>query len=88
MFKKIATLFRKEAPKRHESAPPREAPRRHESPIEPLPPPKRHESPIVVRTDRDTLRPGSVVVQHDLSYRVTKLLMVNKLGAFYEAKAE
>lgn len=43
---------------------------------------------IIVREDRDTLRPGSVVVKDDRSYRVVKLLMVNKLGAFYEAKAE
>lgn len=43
---------------------------------------------IVVREDRDTLRPGQVVVRDDRSYRVVKLLMVNKLGAFYEAVAE
>ena len=43
---------------------------------------------IVVREDKDTLRPGSVVVRDDRSYRVVKLLMVNKLGAFYEAAAE
>lgn len=43
---------------------------------------------IIVREDRDTLRPGSVVLRDDRSYRVTKLLMVNRLGAFYEAKAE
>ena len=43
---------------------------------------------IIVREDRDTLRPGSVVVRDGRSYRVTSLLMVNKLGAFYEAKAE
>jgi hypothetical protein len=43
---------------------------------------------IIVREDRDSLRPGQVVVKDDKSYRVTKLLMVNKLGAFYEAKAE
>ena len=43
---------------------------------------------IIVREDKDTLRPGSVVVRDDRSYRVVKLLMVNKLGAFYEAAAE
>lgn len=46
------------------------------------------EGTIIVREDRDTLRPGSVVLRDDRSYRVTKLLMVNRLGAFYEAKAE
>jgi hypothetical protein len=45
-------------------------------------------SSIIVREDRDMLRPGQVVVKDDRSYRVTKLLLVNKLGAFYEAKAE
>lgn len=43
---------------------------------------------IIVREDKDTLRPGSVVMRDDRSYRVVKLLMVNNLGAFYEAKAE
>lgn len=43
---------------------------------------------IVVRESRDTLRPGQVVVRDDRSYRIVKLLMVNKLGAFYEAAAE
>lgn len=43
---------------------------------------------IVVREERDVLRPGSVVVQNDRSYRVVKLLFANKLGAFYEAVAE
>lgn len=43
---------------------------------------------LIVREDKDTLRPGSVVIRDDRSYRVTKLLMVNKLGAFYEAVAE
>lgn len=43
---------------------------------------------IIVREDKDTLRPGAVVIRDSRSYRVTKLLMVNKLGAFYEAVAE
>jgi len=43
---------------------------------------------IIVREDRDILRPGQTVLKDDKSYRVTKLLMVNRLGAFYEAKAE
>lgn len=43
---------------------------------------------IVVREDRDVLRPGSIVLRDSRSYRVVKLLMVNKLGAFYEAIAE
>lgn len=46
------------------------------------------EGSIVIREDKDTLRPGATVVRDSRSYRVTKLLMVNKLGAFYEAKAE
>jgi len=43
---------------------------------------------IIVREDRDMLRPGQTVVKDDRSYRITKLLLVNRLGAFYEAKAE
>lgn len=43
---------------------------------------------IVLREDRDTLRPGSIVLRDSKSYRVTKLLSVSPLGAFYEAKAE
>lgn len=43
---------------------------------------------IIIREDRDTLRPGSVVIRDDRSYRVTKLLLANKLGVFYEAVAE
>jgi len=43
---------------------------------------------IIVREDKDIHRPGQVVVRDDRTYRVVKLLMVNKLGAFYEAVAE
>lgn len=43
---------------------------------------------IIIRRDRDDLRPGSVQVVNDVSYRVTQLLVVNRLGAFYGAKAE
>lgn len=43
---------------------------------------------IIVREDKDTLRPGSVVLRDNRPYRVEKLIMVNKLGAFYEAKPE
>ena len=43
---------------------------------------------IIIREPADTLRPGSVVVRDSRSYRVVKLRMVNKLGAFYEAEAE
>lgn len=46
------------------------------------------EGTIVIREDRDILRPGAVVIRDSKSYRVAKLLMVNKLGAFYEATAE
>jgi hypothetical protein len=49
-----------------------------------IPPPEA----IIVREAGDTLRPGSVVLRDDRSYRVTKLLIVNKLGAFYEAHPE
>jgi hypothetical protein len=49
-----------------------------------IPPPEA----IIVREAGDVLRPGSVVIRDDKSYRVTKLLMVNKLGAFYEAHPE
>ena len=43
---------------------------------------------IIIREDRDILRPGMVRMHDGRSYRVMTLLMVNKLGAFYEAKAE
>ena len=43
---------------------------------------------IIVREDKDTLRPGAVVLRDNRPFRVEKLIMVNKLGAFYEAKPE
>lgn len=43
---------------------------------------------IVIREDRDILRPGMVVVRDSVSFRITKLLLVNRAGAFYEAKPE
>jgi len=46
------------------------------------------EGTIIVREDRDVLRPGQVVLRGSRSYRITRLLVVNKLGAVYEAKAE
>jgi hypothetical protein len=48
---------------------------------EPQPP----SAPVIIREDRDVLRPGSIVRRGHRAFRITKLLMVNKLGAFYEA---
>lgn len=46
------------------------------------------EGVTIIRRDRDDLRPGSVIVQNDVSYRVVRLVKANSLGAFYEARAE